>query len=146
MSRIRKGLLRLIALILSIALVIPGVTQGGYLVNAQSEPQSWNIRFQSQESAVSDGWLANSGEAYGSHSIALVNRKPDGGVISQYAYTYDEAGQQISKADSYGTTTYAYDKVGRVYRVDAPGKTTFYAYDDAGNRQSLQETYEYRIK
>lgn len=73
--------------------------------------------------------------------LQVVNRSPGGSTISQYTYTYDEAGQQISKTDSYGKTAYAYDEVGRIYRVDAPGKTTFYSYDDAGNRQSLQETY-----
>ncbi|RAV02633.1 polymorphic toxin type 47 domain-containing protein [Paenibacillus sp. YN15] len=73
--------------------------------------------------------------------LAMVNKKPDGSVISQYAYTYDENGRQISKTDSYGRTDYAYDESGRVTKVEAPGKTTVYAYDAAGNRQSLQETY-----
>jgi RHS repeat-associated protein len=73
--------------------------------------------------------------------LSVMNRQQDGSVISQYAYTYDEKGQQISKTDSYGKTDYTYDAAGRITRVEAPGKTTAYAYDDAGNRQSLQETY-----
>jgi RHS repeat-associated protein len=73
--------------------------------------------------------------------LSVVNQQQDGSVISQYAYTYDENGQQISKTDSYGQTDYTYDAAGRITRVEAPGKTTAYAYDDAGNRQSQQETY-----
>jgi RHS repeat-associated protein len=73
--------------------------------------------------------------------MTVMNRQQDGSVISQYGYTYDENGQQISKTDSYGQTDYTYDAAGRITRVEAPGKTTAYAYDAAGNRQSLQETY-----
>ncbi len=71
----------------------------------------------------------------------VYNRKPDGSIISQYTYTYDRAGRQTSKTDSYGTTIYTYDKVGRVIKVEMPGKTTAYTYDLAGNRASQSETY-----
>ena len=73
--------------------------------------------------------------------VTLVNKKPDGAEISRYSYTYDKAGRQISKTDSYGTSTYAYDKAGRVLKVTAPGKTTVYGYDGSGNRVSMKETY-----
>lgn len=73
--------------------------------------------------------------------LAVVNQKRDSTVLSQYVYTYDESGRQISKTDSYGRTDYAYDESGRILKVEAPGKTTVYAYDAAGNRQSQQETY-----
>ena len=70
------------------------------------------------------------------------NKKPDGGVLSEYKNSYDLAGKQTSKTDSYGTTSYEYDKAGRVTKVAAPGKTTVYAYDAAENRISQNETYK----
>jgi RHS repeat-associated protein len=73
--------------------------------------------------------------------VELINKRPDGSVLSSYRYTYDAAGQLTSKTDDFGTTDYTYDEVGRILRVDAPGRTTAYAYDRAGNRQSLMETY-----
>ena len=73
--------------------------------------------------------------------ITLKNKKPNGGSLSEYSYTYDLAGRQLSKTDLYGTTTYEYDKSGRILKVATPGKTTIYAYDKAGNRVSQNETY-----
>jgi len=73
--------------------------------------------------------------------LELVNRKAGGGIISSYSYTYDKAGRQTSRTDSYGTTEYTYDKAGRILKVEAPGKTTVYTYDGAGNRISQDETY-----
>ena len=73
--------------------------------------------------------------------IELVNKKPNGSIISSYSYTYDKAGRQISKEDSYGTTDYTYDEVGRILKVEAPGKTTVYGYDKGSNRISQEETY-----
>ena len=73
--------------------------------------------------------------------LSQKNKKPDGTVLSTFAYTYDKVGRQSSKTDSYGTTEYIYDAAGRVVQVDAPGKTTIFGYDRAGNRQSLMETY-----
>lgn len=70
-----------------------------------------------------------------------MNQKPDGGTISRFNYTYDKAGRQTSKTDSFGTTVYIYDKAGRISKVEAPGKTSVYAYDNAGNRISQAETY-----
>lgn len=72
---------------------------------------------------------------------ALMNKKPDGRVLSSYSYTYYDNGLQKTKIDSYGITTYTYDAAGRVLKVEAPGKTTVYAYDKAGNRLSQNETY-----
>jgi YD repeat-containing protein len=57
-------------------------------------------------------------------------------------YTYDAAGRQITKTDSYGTTNYTYDKAGRILKVDGPGKIDIYAYDGAGNRIAVNETYK----
>jgi len=73
--------------------------------------------------------------------LELVNKKAGGSKISGYSYTYDKAGRQTSKTDSYGKTEYTYDKAGRIQKVEAPGKTTVYTYDGAGNRISQDETY-----
>ncbi|MDR6553468.1 RHS repeat-associated core domain-containing protein [Paenibacillus qinlingensis] len=73
--------------------------------------------------------------------LALTNKKSGGSIISEYTYTYDETGRQVSKTDSFGTTNYTYDAAGRVEKVEAPGKTTAYEYDKNGNRQTLNETY-----
>ena len=73
--------------------------------------------------------------------ITLTNMKPNGGRLSEFSYTYDLAGRQITKTDLYGTTDYEYDKAGRIIKVATPGKTTVYSYDKAGNRVSQNETY-----
>ncbi len=73
--------------------------------------------------------------------LELANKKAGGSIISSYSYTYDRAGRQTSKTDSYGKTSYTYDKAGRILKVEAPGKTTAYTYDGAGNRTSQDETY-----
>lgn len=65
----------------------------------------------------------------------LVNKRSDGTVISSYAYTYDEAHNQIAKVDSRGTTTYDYDDINRLITVTEPGEIiTIYGFDAAGNR------------
>ena len=67
----------------------------------------------------------------------LNNAKGDGTVISSYSYTYDAAGNQLTKKDSKGTTTYIYDKDNRLCTVSEPeGKKTSYTYNAAGNRRS----------
>ncbi|OMF86246.1 hypothetical protein BK146_27790 [Paenibacillus sp. FSL R7-0333] len=73
--------------------------------------------------------------------LNLINKRKDGSEVSRYLYTYDAAGRQETKSDSYGTTTYKYDQAGRIKQIEAPGKTTVYAYDGAGNRKSMLETY-----
>ncbi|WP_059050262.1 RHS repeat-associated core domain-containing protein [Paenibacillus senegalimassiliensis] len=75
------------------------------------------------------------------HLLTLQNVASGGSLLSSYTYTYDVAGRQMSKADSYGTTNYAYDEAGRLTKVETPGKTTLYAYDKSGNRLSAVETY-----
>ncbi|SFF40269.1 intein C-terminal splicing region/intein N-terminal splicing region/RHS repeat-associated core domain-containing protein [Paenibacillus algorifonticola] len=76
-----------------------------------------------------------------SQLLKLVNTKADGAVLSEYSYTYDLTGNQLTKTDSYGATNYGYDEVGRIVKAEAPGKTTVFTYDRSGNRQSMLETY-----
>ncbi|MEF2246470.1 S8 family serine peptidase [Paenibacillus sp. IITD108] len=61
-------------------------------------------------------------------------------LLDSYAYTYDAAGNQLTKTEmeggvSRGTTTYAYDALNRLSRVNEPsGRVTSYIYDASGNR------------
>lgn len=65
----------------------------------------------------------------------LANKKADGTVIDSYSYTYDGAGNQISKTDQKGTTAYTYDSLNRLESVTDPaGIITRYTFDQAGNR------------
>ena len=67
----------------------------------------------------------------------LINAKADGTVISSYQYTYDSAGNQLTKTEEKGTTTYTYDYLNRLSTVTEPnGKETSYTYDGAGNRKT----------
>ena len=70
----------------------------------------------------------------------LTNKKSDGTIVNAYSYTYDAAGNQISKTETVdgvllGTTAYVYDSANRLSNVTEPtGKITAYTYDGAGNR------------
>lgn len=73
---------------------------------------------------------------------SLVNTKVDDSVISTYQYTYDAAGNQLTKVESKGTTTYTYDRNNRLSTVTEPeSKVTSYTYDAAGNRRSEKVEY-----
>src|SRR5690606_34220348 len=75
--------------------------------------------------------------------VLLTNKKADGSIIESYSYTYDGAGNQLTKTDSKGTTTYTYDSVNRLKKVVEPdGKTTQYSYDWAGNRTIESVTHQ----
>jgi RHS repeat-associated protein len=73
--------------------------------------------------------------------LKMTNSKADGSILSSFSYTYDLTGRQLTKKDSYGTTTYTYDSDGRILREETPGRTAVCAYDNAGNRVTLNETY-----
>lgn len=77
-------------------------------------------------------------------------------LMDSYAYTYDAAGNQLSKEElikgtNKGKTTYAYDALSRLQTVTEPGgKQTIYSFDADGNRieqrirdQSLVKTTQY---
>ncbi|MGB8451173.1 MAG: RHS repeat-associated core domain-containing protein, partial [Anaerocolumna sp.] len=74
----------------------------------------------------------------------LINKRPDGSIMDSYSYTYDNAGNQLTKHEvingvEKGTTTYTYDTLNRLLTVTEPqGRVTTYEYDKAGNR--LKET------
>lgn len=72
----------------------------------------------------------------------LVNKKSDGTIMDSYSYTYDDAGNQLTKHEiinglEKGTTTYTYDDLNRLVTVTEPnGRVTIYTYDAAGNRET----------
>ena len=68
---------------------------------------------------------------------SVVNKAPDGSVLSQFEYTYDALGRPVTMTTLDGTTTYGYDLLGQLTSVDEPGgQTIAYQYDAAGNRVS----------
>ncbi|MDB5337904.1 MAG: repeat-associated core domain protein, partial [Planctomycetaceae bacterium] len=72
----------------------------------------------------------------------------DNGVITNYetndlnqysdsgdaTFTYDGAGNMLTRTDSTGLTTYAYDAANRLKTVTGPADTWIYEYDALGNR------------
>lgn len=80
---------------------------------------------------------------YKNNSVKTLNNKgANGKLLDKYSYTYDEAGNQLSKHEiiggaEKGTTSYTYDVLNRLLTVTEPdGKNTAYTYDKAGNRSS----------
>jgi RHS repeat-associated protein len=61
----------------------------------------------------------------------LVNAKEGGSILSSYQYTYDGAGNQLTKYEAKGTTTYTYDSLAQGYRVEKQvnNKTIRYLYE-----------------
>ena len=70
---------------------------------------------------------------------------PDGGVLEQFAYTYDKAGNRTSMTDSSGAHTYGYDDRYQLVAAAHPDQPEErYTYDAAGNRlRSAAEEYSY---
>ncbi len=72
----------------------------------------------------------------------LINKRADGSIMDSYRYTYDNAGNQLTKDETIngiikGITAYIYDPLNRLDSVTEPGgRTTTYDYDKAGNRLS----------
>ena len=64
----------------------------------------------------------------------------DGTILQCYIYTYDLAGNQVSKEESGpeaypGLTLYSYDSLNRLKKVqEAAGNILSYEYDKSGNR------------
>ena len=59
-------------------------------------------------------------------------------------YTYDPAGNRLSKTINGVTTTYTYDKANQLATSTVNGKTTYYKYDAAGRMiQAGDKTYIY---
>ncbi|HNQ24642.1 MAG TPA: RHS repeat-associated core domain-containing protein [Phycisphaerae bacterium] len=73
--------------------------------------------------------------------ISLVNRAPDGTVISSFDYTYDTRGRRTAMDTHYGTWTYGYDAIDQLTSAvlvstapDIPDQDIRYQYDALGNR------------
>ncbi|TVQ96246.1 MAG: hypothetical protein EA399_16215, partial [Desulfovibrionales bacterium] len=86
--------------------------------------------------------------------LALENHKPDGEILSRFAYTYDRRGRRTAMETHYGTWTYGYDDSGQLVRAvlvstdpDVPSQDLTYEYDALGNRirtliNGQEETYD----
>lgn len=74
---------------------------------------------------------------YGSYTAIGNNQTIDG--WSSTFYTYDQAGQLLSKnASGYSTTAYVYDGMGRIKAAaDVNGGTTTYVYNDAATTTTI---------
>jgi RHS repeat-associated protein len=75
--------------------------------------------------------------AYDSASqlTSLVNHRPDGGVLSQFEYSYDSRGRRMSMQTLEGLWRYEYDDLGQLTAWTAPGgRHVEYEYDALGNR------------
>jgi RHS repeat-associated protein len=80
--------------------------------------------------------------------LELANLKPDGTILSQFVYTYDDLGRRGSMTTTYGpsdprtdlagTWTYEYDDTSQLVGWTAPdGRQVEYTYDALGNRLSV---------
>ena len=80
----------------------------------------------------------------------LSNFKPDGSVLSSFAYTYDSRGRRTTMTTTYGvddpraslagTWSYDYDDTGQLVAWTAPwGRRVEYTYDALGNRLNVQD-------
>jgi RHS repeat-associated protein len=72
---------------------------------------------------------------------SIVNKAPDGSVISRFDYAYDDQGRPTSVTTLQGKTTYGYDATGQLTSVKLPGgRTITYQYDAAGNRVAVTDS------
>ncbi len=75
---------------------------------------------------------------------SLKNVGPQGKAITDFTYTYDNNGNELSKTENGVKTSYTYDKLNRLLTADNES----YTYDNAGNRLtktvgSIVTTYDY---
>jgi len=62
-----------------------------------------------------------------------------GSSTQTHTYTYDAAGNRLTKTVNNQTTTFVYDRNGRVTEQIAPDQTIQYTYDQNGNRLSKSD-------
>jgi RHS repeat-associated protein len=66
--------------------------------------------------------------------LHLVNYAAGGGVISEFDYTYDALGRQVTMNAPSGPWAYGYDADNEITNVTLPGGAAAYTYDAGGNR------------
>lgn len=64
----------------------------------------------------------------------ITDRDPNGNIILDYTYTYDEVGNVLEKLTEHGSYSYSYDQLDRLTGVVSPSDNESYQYDPAGNR------------
>ena len=83
--------------------------------------------------------------------LELANLKPDGNILSRFAYTYDSRGRRDTMTTTYGvsdprasiagTWTYNYDDTGQLIGWVTPnGRRVDYTYDALGNRLNVNDS------
>lgn len=73
------------------------------------------------------------------NTYQLTSETRSGANAFSRTYTYDDAGNRLSKADGIETTTYSYDSGNRLLTSEGTSGTTTFTYDADGN-QLTQET------
>ena len=70
-----------------------------------------------------------------------VNKNANGNVLSSYTYTYNLAGNELTKVGTDGTTAYQYDDLNRLTKVTySDASTEAYTFDENNNRLSKTVT------
>jgi RHS repeat-associated protein len=74
----------------------------------------------------------------------LIHKASGGSVIDSFAYTYDGAGNRLTRQTPSESISYQYDNLYRLLRADY-SVTELYSYDPVGNRLSshISSTYAY---
>ncbi|HYE68780.1 MAG TPA: RHS repeat-associated core domain-containing protein [Anaerovoracaceae bacterium] len=89
---------------------------------------------------------------YPNGQLHTLSNTKGGTVLYNYSYTYDNAGNQLSKTEAKDggiglVTTYQYDRLNQLLKVMEPASVrTEYTYDQAGNRKSEAKTSDGAIK
>lgn len=72
--------------------------------------------------------------------LKLVHYDPSGDVISYFYYTYDAAGNRLSRKTIEGVESYTYDSLNQLASVTYPdGTTVEFVYDAMGNRLTVTD-------
>jgi RHS repeat-associated protein len=70
----------------------------------------------------------------------MINKKSLGDTISSFIYTYDNAGNRLSKIYANNDTEiYTYDDIYQLIKVETKDNVTEYEYDKVGNRIKMQK-------
>jgi RHS repeat-associated protein len=66
--------------------------------------------------------------------IHLINYSAGGSVLSEFDYSYDALGRQVTMSAPSGSWAYGYDADDEITNVTLPGSSVGYTYDADGNR------------
>ncbi len=116
-----------------------------YLVNPQNERTTWQYDSAGRPTTMTyaNQAIAETDYDSGGRSTAVRNLKSDRTVISVFTYTYDNAGNRTTVAESSGDrVTWSYDNSYQLTREQRSGANAYdvtYSYDAVGNRLTKLE-------